>query len=432
MASDSKYMPVREHALKAVAQWNAKLTPRDRAAKYAKMRASPLAFYRGTNHLFWATYAADKRLGEFGGPYTHTWIQGDLHAFNYGAYHNDENEIVYGLNDFDEALIADYQYDLWRMAASLVLIARENKLSGQTGAIRAIEAFCEAYLDGLTGDPQTREPHTEQGAYGRLDEFLEDTARSLSREKMLKQWTDVHKGERRFHPDNQKLEALSAQEHEAVTRAMRGYGQSLSGGLDYDPEYFRIKDIARRILAGNGSLGTPRYYLLIQGTSQDEDHARILDLKRQDKPTAYHFLDERHRAAYRDHFTHDAERHTRAMKALCRDTDDHLGHLSMLGAHYSVRERSPYKASLPLEVLNSSTRLQKLSAQWGRLLARSHVRAARHLDDTRDFAARVDETTKGRRAAFLSLVQDIALDFADQVHDDWRAFCVAHDSGNND
>lgn len=413
-------MPPDLNPIKAIIHWNRNLIPRDRAAKFAKMRASPLAFYRGTNHLFWAAFADDARLRQFGHEGTRIWIQGDLHAFNYGAYHNDDEEIVYGLNDFDEALIADYQYDLWRMAASLVLIARENELGGQSEASMAITAFCETYLDVLAGEAQVSDPQTEQGAYGRLDEFLEDTARSLDREKMLKQWTAMRKGERRFDLDNGKLEALDTQEREAVIHAMQGYRQSLSGGLDYDPDYFRIKDIARRILAGNGSLGTPRYYLLIAGARGD-DNERILDVKRQDTPTACRFLDAAHRTAYRQAYTDDAARHTRAMKALCRDTDDHLGHMSMLGAHYSVRERSPFKATFPLKELSSAERLQKLSAQWGHLLALSHARAER--DAGPGFVENVLNTTRGRRGECIDLIQDVALSFADRVIEDWRAFC---------
>ncbi len=110
----------------AIKAQNDALPPTDRQAKYAKMAASPFVFFRGTNHVFCADFAGDPRLSQFGGSRMRTWLQGDLHVENFGAFSNDEGDVVYDSNDFDEAVIADYQYDLWRMAVSIVLVAREQ------------------------------------------------------------------------------------------------------------------------------------------------------------------------------------------------------------------------------------------------------------------------------------------------------------------
>lgn len=107
--------------------WNNALSDKDSGqSKYCKMASAPLIFYRGTNHLFWSDFSDDKRLRYFGNRQTKTWLQGDLHAYNFGSYSNSKEEVVYDLNDFDETFIADYQYDLWCMAVSLVLVARQN------------------------------------------------------------------------------------------------------------------------------------------------------------------------------------------------------------------------------------------------------------------------------------------------------------------
>ncbi|NEP03398.1 MAG: DUF2252 domain-containing protein [Okeania sp. SIO4D6] len=58
--------------------------------KYAQMQESEFAFYRATNHLFWQDFANDSRLSKFGNPNTKTWILGDCHVDNFGAYNNDQ------------------------------------------------------------------------------------------------------------------------------------------------------------------------------------------------------------------------------------------------------------------------------------------------------------------------------------------------------
>ena len=111
--------------LEALAEHNKHLTDVERTAKYNKMAQSAFRFYRGTNHLFWADFSGDERLQRFSSSQTRIWLQGDLHSENYGAYHNDSGDIIYSLNDFDDAVVADYQFDLWRMAVSIVLVARQ-------------------------------------------------------------------------------------------------------------------------------------------------------------------------------------------------------------------------------------------------------------------------------------------------------------------
>ena len=135
-----------DEVLTAIRTWNKDIPDTDRQTKYCKMASAPLVFYRGTNHLFWADFADDQRLTRFGNAETRTWLQGDLHVYNYGSYHNTKGEIVYDLNDFDEAIIADYQYDLWRMAVSLVLIARQNGDLSAEQLSMVIDAFTESYL----------------------------------------------------------------------------------------------------------------------------------------------------------------------------------------------------------------------------------------------------------------------------------------------
>lgn len=419
--------------VQAVDTWNAKLTAEDRAAKYCKMSAAPLAFYRGSNHLFWADFAQDARLLEFGNAKTRTWIQGDLHLYNYGAFDDDDARIVYGLNDFDESLVADYQYDIWRMAVSLVLAARETAILSASEQAQVIDAFSETYLDALAAyrgnDNELKALYDASTTYGRLDEFLLQTEQDNSRVKMLDKWTVKINGERHFDLNNPKLQDPGAVERDALIQAVPEYGISLSGGLTYDFAYFRVKDVAKRLFAGTGSLGTPRYYLLIEGPTTSQDDDRILDVKRQGKPAAYYFLDDVSRASYDAAFGLDAQRHALAMNALTKHTDDHLGFMALSDGGYSVRERSPYKEAFPLYELSSLTRWLKLAEQWGHILASRHAAADKDFDAAYvaySFDKQVDVVTDTHHASFRALVRDIAFSYADQVEADWSAFTQAY------
>ena len=79
--------------------------------KFRKMAADPFAFYRGSACLFYADVAeledrwADERTSR-------VWIQGDLHAENYGTYMDAAGILVFDVNDFDEAYLGHFTWDL--------------------------------------------------------------------------------------------------------------------------------------------------------------------------------------------------------------------------------------------------------------------------------------------------------------------------------
>jgi len=432
----------------AIKAWNMGLSEGNRDAKYAAMAKSAFDFYRGTNHLFWADFANDKRLGKFGGPETRTWLQGDLHTDNFGAFGNDEGEVVYNINDFDESVIADYQYDLWRMAVSIVLVAHQNGHLSPKKQAEVIDGFADRYLETLRAyadaddDREDRVVFGKDTAYGKLAGFLERVEEKSRRSKMLKKWTRLDDGVRRFAvsesdgklgwvPPTRQAEILQGMEHYECTLVKLPEG--------HHDGYFKVKDIARRLLAGTGSLGVPRYYVLIEGDGESEEDDHILDVKWQTKPTAYHFLDECDKEEYgmlRQHFKGgDARWHEAAYRAMAKHTDDHLGWMELSDGVYSVRDRSLFKRTFPTAQLTSKSRFIKLSEQWGRILATDHSRALSAFDteylyvygfvSNRPFRHAVIQKTADRCQEFQALVREVAFGYADQVEADWRVFLEA-------
>jgi len=422
-----------DQTLDALKQWNKGLSDQNRLMKYSKMVCSPFVFFRGTNHLFWRDFANHPELEMFGNGQTKIWIQGDLHAENFGSFHNDEGRIVYDLNDFDEAVIADYQYDIWRMAISIVLVARQHKDFKKKDIEEFVESFCEGYLGTIAAccdsEAELEMEFTAKNTYGKLDDFLEDVEKNESRRDMLDKWTNVKGGDRYYDLSSDKLAAVTDAERAEILAQMPDYGKTLTGNLEYDPDYFHVKDIARRLLAGTGSLGVSRFYVVIEG---DDDHHKydcILDVKYQGKPTPYKYLGKAFQKAYDQQFKNDAQRQAIAYKALVKNTDDHLGWMKLGGEYYSVRERSPYKEAFPLDTLTTEKRFKKLAEQWGKILATSHSRANSDATNSKidhAFDTAVHQLTHDKQKEFCHLVQKVAFTYADQTKLDWQAFKSGH------
>lgn len=73
-----------------------------------------------------------------------TWIQGDLHFENFGAFRNEQGALVYDVNDFDEGYLGSYLYDLLRMSVSIALVCR-MKGESEDAEQHQIEAYLRAY-----------------------------------------------------------------------------------------------------------------------------------------------------------------------------------------------------------------------------------------------------------------------------------------------
>src|SRR5215213_5424975 len=117
--------------------------------KFRKMAASPFAFYRGSASLFYAdqvgSYADDEFLNEHT---SRVWIHGDLHAENFGTYMNSSGRLVFNVNDFDEAYVGPFSWDLKRFAASIALIGYAKALSDDA-ITTLVQGFAESYLTEL-------------------------------------------------------------------------------------------------------------------------------------------------------------------------------------------------------------------------------------------------------------------------------------------
>jgi len=409
--------------------FNGQLPETIRQEKYDKMAVSPFIFYRGTAHQYYSDLDSQNLIAQsvFNSANAISWIQGDLHVQNYGAFDDDKGDIVFDLNDFDEAWVTSYLYDVFRAATSIVLVGRENNVFSDNEIDDFVDAFSESYLDQLDdycgNNDEKNAKITRSNAYGKLDEFLDDTENDNSRKKMLNKWTHVGSNGRYFDLAYEKLEAVSSNERTAIIASIDLYKDNISSKLKGDDDYFKVLDVARRVKAGTGSLGTPRYYVLIDGDSKDDDDDRILDVKQQGFPAIFPYMSQDEIAPLS--VLSPGERVIIAQKAMLTDVDDHLGALVLFDQSYSVRERSPFKESFDTTILTSQTRFTKLAEQWGAILATAHARADN--DYNNDFVESsfeniVHQLTDHKHDEFRNHVLSFANNYANQVQIDYQYF----------
>ena len=126
-------MPTRSHVRPIVSVLDDAFAPLMKAdpvafrAKYRTMASDPHAFYRGTACLFYndVVGAEDPFVDERSG---RIWVHGDLHVENFGTYLNSDGRLVFDVNDFDEAYLGHFTWDLRRFAASMALVGWQKAL----------------------------------------------------------------------------------------------------------------------------------------------------------------------------------------------------------------------------------------------------------------------------------------------------------------
>lgn len=96
--------------------------------------------------MYWEDFYSDWWILFFvGTAATLTWINADAHSYKYDAYANHKGGANFCMDDFDDSVVGDYQFGLWRMAISLVLDCRNNGVFGDKAQKKALSTFSEAY-----------------------------------------------------------------------------------------------------------------------------------------------------------------------------------------------------------------------------------------------------------------------------------------------
>ncbi|MFJ6152164.1 DUF2252 domain-containing protein [Micromonospora profundi] len=340
--------------------------------KFRKMAASPFAFYRGSAALFYADqrgdFADDRFLDERTG---RVWIHGDLHAENFGTYMNASGQLVFNVNDFDEAYVGPFTWDLRRFVASVALLGYSKALSDAVIG-ELVAGFAGSYLTELRaiadGGDDAIGSITLDNADGVLRRVLQQ-ARLNTRVDLLATQTTVDNYERRFSIGDGVFEVDGDTRGKVVAAFQEYLGTLPATSTRPRPLAAQIKDVVLRKGVGIGSAGLPSYNLLLEGHTQALENDVVIYMKQAQVPAVARYSTDE---SVRNYFRHQGHRTAESQRALQAHADPWLGFTELDGVGQLVAEVSPYAADLDWADVNEPEELTGILADLGRAVARMH------------------------------------------------------------
>jgi uncharacterized protein (DUF2252 family) len=393
--------------------------------KFRKMAADPFAFYRGTACLFYADMAeledrwADERTSR-------VWIQGDLHAENFGTYMDGAGRIVFDVNDFDEAYVGHVSWDLRRFVASFALLAWRKAL-GDDVIEDLVRAYLEAYLDQVEAFTRLDDDRSfalvRENTEGAVhDAILETSARS--RQGLLDRMTVVEDYQRRF-ADGPRNRRLDDDERDRVLAALDRYRETVFPPRRRRDVAYDVKDVIATGGFGIGSAGLPAYNVLLEGYDQALENDVVLSLKQGNVPAPSRIVRD---PAIRGSFEHEGHRTATSQRALQANVSQFLGHTEIDGVGFVVQELSPYEVDLDWEDLTEPEEMAPVMVQLGRATAKVHCVGDADSDHTLvpfQTEEAVTAVIGDRREEFLDDLVSFASAYARRTQEDHRLFVDA-------
>jgi uncharacterized protein (DUF2252 family) len=399
--------------------------------KFRKMAADPFAFYRGSACVFYADMReledrwADERTSR-------VWIHGDLHVENFGTYMNSEGVLTFDVNDFDEAYVGHFSWDLRRFVASLALMGWQKALPED--ALRELAAaYVRAYVERVhvyvEQDDDAAYGWHLGNAEGHILEVLR-SARRATRIALLERLTELHGDERRLRRSGGARE-LDDDERERVMKAFASYLETIPPSKRERREiFYDVKDVVGRSGFGIGSAGLAAYNLLIEGRDQAHENDVILTMKQGNIPAPSRVVADRH---IREHFEHEGRRTVISQRALQQHTDPLLGYTMIDGVGYVVADLSPYEADLDWSEITEPDEIGPVVADLGRATAKIHCISDSDSDEglvefsTEEAIAAVLE---GEQDAFVDEIVDFGIEYALRARRDHELFVDAFRGGH--
>ena len=405
------------------------LAVRDAAAfrgKFRKMASSAFAFYRGSACLYYADVARD------GDPFAHgegsrVWIQGDLHAANFGTYMNSEGRLVFDVNDFDEAYVGPFTWDVHRLAASLALLGYEKALSDDeiTEMIQVVARSYAAQVERFATAEHTGSfALTLANTEGTLLEILQ-SARLKTRVALLDELTTIEDYDRRFRIGG-NVQALDVAAREAVQAAFDRYLETIPAGKLQKKINYRVKDIVAVRGVGIGSAGLPSFNLLVEGRTEALENDIVIYMKQANVAAPSRVIDDDRIHGY---FQHHGHRTVVSQRALQAYSDPWLGYTELDGVGQLVAEVGPYVSDLDWTDINDIDAilgLLELARSGGgedplRLRRRLRPDADRHVDRQGDRG----RAARGKHDEFVASVVEFGRQYGDVARDDHQIFIDA-------
>ena len=381
--------------------------------RYARMRPDPFAFLRGAAAVMAADLAHTPASG------LRVQSCGDAHLSNFGSFAASDGLAVFDVNDFDETLPAPFEWDVKRLATSLVVTARV-----QSASPRHARKLARIAVEGYRTHMATLAALPPVEAWSRpidLKQAIADLGHARLRSRIERQLAKVSaSGAAQYglvqrdgdawrirdkpplvnHEDSQSLRAKSA---------FRSYAKTLEEDCRVLLGRYTLQDVAFKVV-GVGSVGT---FCAIALLVADDSAPLLLQIKQAMASVLAPFAGP---SVYANH----GQRVVTGQRMMQAASDPFLGwtRKPMDGRHFYVRRLKDSRLAGIATMAQEA--LPFYAGLCGRTLARAHARGG---------AAAAIDAYLGSGPSFDEAVADFACAYADQTERDWHAFCAAIEEG---
>ena len=373
------------------------------ALKNQRMAASPFGFFRGAVPVMAYDLSLVPNTGIL------TQLCGDAHVQNLGSFAGPDGRLIFDINDFDETIQGPFDWDVRRMATSIVLAGTAAKLK-HAEATDAAELFVHSYAGMMARF--ARMPILEAARYqvhrlgtvAPITKILFKAQRETplnSRDRLIA----PSKHGVSFRSEPPVLRPVQGGEKNKVLASLADYAASLQPERRHFLAQFRPLAVAFKVV-GTGSVGLRDYCVYLEGNGTGDP--LFLQIK-QEARSAW--------APYLKHAAdpgHEGRRAADGQRAMQLQSDPMLGWTRIDGRDYLVRQLNDHKASLDVTTLKAED-LGQYAAVCGEILARGHARAG---------DARIVSGYIGTSNRFQQAIVRFAEAYAEQTDADWKQMCA--------
>ncbi len=383
--------------------------------RHGRMAVSPFTYYRGAALPMAADLASLPTTG------ITVQLCGDAHLSNFGLFASPERDLVFDINDFDETLHGPFEWDIRRLAASLVVAARSRAFDNHAGH-QAVHRMAQMYRTRMLEYASLRAidvyyAHVDIAAVlGYVDKrarpLLEHTVRAARHHDALHELprlTEVDAGGRRRIIDSPPMIVhVPAATTDGLATGLASYLDTLQEDRRELVERYRLIDMARKVV-GVGSVGLEAFVALFLRGDGDP---LFLQGKEAQASVLERFLGPSRAPSH-------GARVVAGQRRLQATSDILLGWATVAGGRdWYLRQLQDQKGGAVIEAMTPED-----LATWGELcgwaLARGHARSG----EPAMMAAYL-----GTDGAFEHAITRFASAYADQNERDHAAFSAAiHD-----
>jgi uncharacterized protein (DUF2252 family) len=386
--------------------------------RYARMIPSPFTFLRGAAVVMANDLAGTPQTG------IRAQLCGDCHLSNFGGYASPERTLLFDVNDFDETLPGPWEWDVKRLAASLVVAGRGNGFDG-SDCRRAARSAVASYRNRITEFSEMGELEvwysrvsaedflgliTDSKTMGKAKKAVKK-ARGRHSLQALSKLTSVVDGHRIIEDDPPLLvRVLDDDLRERISEILQMYKRTLQDDRRHLLDQYRFVDVARKVV-GVGSVGTRDFVVFLEG--RDEGDPLFLQVKEAEGSVLEAHLP---KSIYKN----QGHRVVAGQQLMQAASDIFLGWLrGRVGHDFYVRQLRDMKGSAKIENFTPGE-LALYARICGWALARAHARSG----DRMQIAAYL-----GKSERFDNAIADFGEAYADQTEQDHAALCAAVESG---